>query len=169
LRLFRMTDRIQKVLHEDVMTAILDDAVAPTEQDTKLAQESSRRLSSLAKRDRMKIVVRAGDDQSSAIELPRAAVDLLVRILIEMAEGNAITLIPIHAELTTQQAASMLGVSRPFLIQQMEAKKIPFRKIGTHRRIRFKDVMDYKRRIDADRVKVLDQLAAEAQELKMGY
>jgi excisionase family DNA binding protein len=150
------------------MTAIFEDAVAPTEQDTKLAQESSRRLSSLTKKDRIKIV-RAGDDQSSAIELPRAAVDLLARILTEMAEGNAITLIPIHAELTTQQAASMLGVSRPFLIQQMEAKKIPFRKIGTHRRIRFKDVMDYKRRIDADREKVLDQLAAEAQELKMGY
>lgn len=151
------------------MIGFFDGAVAPTEQDTKLAQESSRRLSSLKKRDRIKIVVRAGDDESSAIELPRAAVNLLARILTEMAEGNAVTLIPIHAELTTQQAASMLGVSRPFLIQQMEAKKIPFRKIGTHRRIRFKDVMDYKHRIDADREKVLDQLAAEAQELKMGY
>jgi excisionase family DNA binding protein len=151
------------------MTTVLDEAVAPTEQEAKIAQESSRRLSSLMKQDRMKVVVGAGEDQSSAIELPRAAVDLLARILTEMAEGNAVTLVPIHAELTTQQAASLLGVSRPFLIQEMESKKIPFRKIGTHRRVRLQDVMEYKRRIDADREGVLDQLAAEAQERKMGY
>ena len=151
------------------MSAILDDVVAPTEQDTKLAQESSRRLSSLAKEDRVKVLIRGEDQGTSPIELPQAAVNLLARILTEMALGNAITLIPIHAELTTQQAASLLGVSRPFLIEQIEAKKIPFRKVGTHRRIRFEDVMNYKRRIDADREKVLDQLAAEAQELKMGY
>jgi excisionase family DNA binding protein len=151
------------------MSTVLDEAVAPTEQETKLAQESSRRLSSLPKQDRVKVLIRGDDRNAPAIELPQAAVHLLTRILTEMAAGNAVTLIPIHAELTTQQAASLLGVSRPFLIQQMEAKKIPFRKIGTHRRIRFQDVMDYKRRIDADREKVLDQLAAEAQELQMGY
>ncbi len=151
------------------MTTVLDEAVAPTEQETKLAQESSRRLNSLAEQDHVQVLIRADDKHSSAVELPRAAVGLLMRILTEMAEGNAITLIPIHAELTTQQAASVLGVSRPFLIQQMEAGKIPFRKIGTHRRIRFQDIMDYKRCIDADREKVLDKLAIEAQELKMGY
>jgi excisionase family DNA binding protein len=117
----------------------------------------------------VKVLLRAEGHPSATIELPTAAVGLLARILAEMAQGNAITLIPIHAELTTQQAASMLGVSRPFLIRQMEARKIPFRRIGTHRRIRFQDVMEYKRRIDADREKILDQLAAEAQELKMGY
>ena len=76
---------------------------------------------------------------------------------------------PIHAELTTQQAASILGVSRPFLIKQMKEKLIPYRRIGTHRRVRFQDLMDYKNRIDADRAKVLEQLAAQAQELNMGY
>ena len=151
------------------MSTVLDEAIAPNEHETKLAQESSRRLSSLRKRDRVKVLVHGDDPNGPAIELPQAAVNLLTRILTEMAAGNAVTLIPIHAELTTQQAASLLGVSRPFLIQQMEAKKIPFRKIGTHRRIRFQDVMDYKRRIDADREKVLDELAAEAQELNMGY
>jgi excisionase family DNA binding protein len=109
------------------------------------------------------------DHLGETIELPRAAVGLLVRILTEMAEGNAITLIPIHAELTTQQAASIMGVSRPFLVQQMEAGKIPFRKIGTHRRIRYQDLTAYKRQINGDREKVLNELAAQAQELNMGY
>jgi excisionase family DNA binding protein len=60
-------------------------------------------------------------------------------------------------------------VSRPFLVQLLEQKKLPFRLVGTHRRIRFEDVLRYKENIDAERRKVLDQLAAEAQELKMGY
>lgn len=151
------------------MATVLDDAMAPTEQEAKLAQESSRRLSSLIGKDRVRVLIPGEGRRALPIELPKGAVNLLARILTEMAAGNAVALIPIQAELTTQQAASILGVSRPFLIRQMEAKKIPFRKIGTHRRIRFRDVLDYKRRIDADRERVLDQLAAEAQELKMGY
>ena len=96
-------------------------------------------------------------------------VGLLMRILTEMAEGNAVTLMPIHAELTTQQAASILGVSRPFFIKQMKEKLIPYRRIGTHRRVRFQDLMDYKNRFDAERAKALEELAAQAQELNMGY
>jgi excisionase family DNA binding protein len=60
-------------------------------------------------------------------------------------------------------------VSRPFLVQLLEQKKLPFRLVGTHRRVRFEDVLRFKKNIDAERRKVLDQLAAEAQELKMGY
>jgi excisionase family DNA binding protein len=94
---------------------------------------------------------------------------MLITLLSEMAAGNAVTLIPIHAELTTQQAADLLGVSRPFLIKRMQERRIPFRKIGTHRRLLFKDVMEYKRRIDAERLKILGELTDQAQELNMGY
>jgi excisionase family DNA binding protein len=155
---------------EQAMSTVLDEAVSPSEQDAKIAQESSRRLSRFAKEDRLALQLPAKDHaETETIELPRAVVGLLMRILTEMAEGNAVTLMPIHAELTTQQAASILGVSRPFLIKQMKEKKIPYRQIGTHRRVRFQDLMEYKNRIDASRAKVLEELAAQAQELNMGY
>jgi excisionase family DNA binding protein len=93
----------------------------------------------------------------------------LLEILNQMAQGNAVTIIPIHAELTTQQAADVLNVSRPFVIKLIEDKALPCKMVGTHRRVLFSDLMAYKRAIDAERLKVLDELAAQAQELGMGY
>lgn len=94
---------------------------------------------------------------------------LLQAILEDMASGRAVTIVPQNAELTTQQAADVLNVSRPFLIQLLEEKKLPYRLVGTHRRVRFEDVLRYKENIDSERRKILDQLAAEAQDLKLGY
>ena len=81
----------------------------------------------------------------------------------------AATVIPIHAALTTQEAADVLNVSRPFLVQLLEKGDMPLHKIGTHHRVRYQDVIAYKKRIDADRRKALDELAAQGQELGMGY
>jgi excisionase family DNA binding protein len=103
------------------------------------------------------------------IELPESAVRLLVDILANMAEGNAVTLIPVHAELTTKQAADILGVSRPFLIRLLEDGVIPFRKVGTHRRVFFEDVQAYRKQVAEERESALQQLVEEAQSLDMGY
>lgn len=80
-----------------------------------------------------------------------------------------IALIPIHAKLTTQEAAEMLNVSRPYLIKLLETGEIPFYQVRLHQRIRFKDLMNYKEQIDNARMKALDELAAQAQDLNMGY
>jgi excisionase family DNA binding protein len=110
-----------------------------------------------------------GPDETHAITIPRAAFKLLIEILGQMANGNGVTILPLHAELTTQQAAEMLNVSRPFVVSLLESRKIPHRKVGTHRRIRMEDLLVYKRRDDEERRKALAELTAEAQKLDMGY
>jgi excisionase family DNA binding protein len=71
--------------------------------------------------------------------------------------------------MTTQEAANFLHVSEPFLVGILEVGHIPFRKVGTRRRVRFQDVLTYKQTIDAQREQALDALTAQAQELGMGY
>lgn len=146
--------------------------VAPSEADSLAARDSSLRLAPfLAKRRkvRMQVVPEGGRADEEAIPLPAPALELLFAILTEMADGNAVTLIPIHSELTTQRAADLLNVSRPFVVDLLEKGEIPYRLVGTHRRIPFRDLMEFKQRSEAKRKKALDELVVEAQEDDMGY
>ena len=146
------------------------ETVQPTEAEARLALESSRLLANRKLGKRTSIKIRLDEEEeAAAITVPTSAVKLFLHLLVEMSQGNAVTLIPTHAELTTQQAADLLNVSRPYVVKLLEEGKIPSRAVGKYRRIRFADLMTYKRNDDEVRTKILAHLTAEAQELGMGY
>lgn len=100
-----------------------------------------------------------------AMELPRGIHDLLVSIVEQLKAGNGITVIPMHAELTTVEAAALLNVSRPFLIKQLEAGELAFHMVGTHRRLRLADVLAYRDRTDSQAEAALAALSEQGEDL----
>lgn len=138
----------------------------PSEEDTLLARETTRKLAHFRAGARVLVrLVDAAGSETETLELPATAVQLLLDVLEHMARGDAVTLLPIHAELTTQEAADLLNVSRPHLVQLLDERKIPCRRVGTHRRLRAEDILRYKRRTEQQRREVLEELAAHDQKL----
>ena len=113
--------------------------------------------------DAVRLVV--DDEHHDTLTVPRSAVELLARILEHMSKGEGVALVPSHAELTTQQAADLLNVSRPFLIGLLDTEEIEYRKVGKHRRIKAESLMAYKRKDDLRRREAADELTALSQEM----
>ena len=129
----------------------------PTADEAELARASSRLLAAcIGQGDSARLKVIDGDE---TIVVPIKALRMLVGILANMAEGNAVSIVPIHAELTTQQAADFLNVSRPYLVGVLDRGEINYRKVGTHRRIRFEDLLAYSAESNKRSGAVLDELA----------
>lgn len=139
----------------------------PDVSETELAKQSARYLASHVPLD-TPVRVRI-DDETETVSLPASATRLLLDILTQMAQGNAVTLVPIHAELTTQQAANLLNVSRPYLIGLLERGKIAYHLVGTHRRIRAEDLFAYRDKQRAQADAALDEMVAISQDLGLGY
>jgi excisionase family DNA binding protein len=99
------------------------------------------------------------------LEVPAIALWLLQHALEEIAKGNGAKVVPVQAELTTQEAADMLNVSRPYLIRLAESGAIPFTKVGRHRRLRLLDVVAYKTKRDAESAWMMNALAEQGQSL----
>jgi excisionase family DNA binding protein len=143
----------------------------PNHQASAEAQVALRALSELAghKATRGLKVRSEGDGPEVSINIPREAFALFLEILGQMANGNAVTIVPVHAELTTQQAADLLNVSRPYVVSLLDEGKIPFRLVGTHRRVKAADLIAYKTKDDEERKVALAELTEEAEKLGLGY
>jgi excisionase family DNA binding protein len=125
----------------------------PTEAVAREALQALRPLSELARQRTFEhVLVRAqGDRESVGVKVPRAAFKLFLEVLAQLSNGNAVTIVPIRSELTTQEAADLLNVSRPHVVHLMEVGVIPFRRVGTHRRVLASDLLAYRRRDDERR------------------
>lgn len=144
----------------------------PSADTVREAQEALRQLRPLhAPRDEgAHVRVRAeGDAPEQAVTVPRQAFELFLDVLGQLANGNAVTIAPVQAELTTQQAADLLNVSRPYLVALLERGELPFRRVGSHRRVAAADLFAYQDRDDARRGEAMAELTAEAQRLGLGY
>lgn len=103
------------------------------------------------------------------VVLPHLAVRMLRDVLQELSAGHAVTVTSVQPELTTQQAADFLGVSRPYLVSLLETGAIPFRKVGSRRRVQSHHLIIYKRIEDTKRLEALNALTQLSQELDLGY
>lgn len=145
-------------------------ALIPSSHDMQLAAESSQALNTLAQTTGDVMLTITGEGGiSGEVRIPATALRFLSAALSEIACGNAVSVLPLNAELTTQQAADILNVSRPYLVGLLEKGEMSFRKVGVQRRVLLQEVMAYKKRSDVDRRAALDALARQAQELKLGY
>lgn len=153
------------------MTHLDPRTTLPLAQEVEAAVRGQRALAAYLRThiDTQRIQIFDEQDAPHQVELPTTALRLLLDILAELAAGNAVQVVPVHAELTTQEAADLLNVSRPYLVKLLEDGELPFHKTGKHRRVRFADLMAYKATRDKESEQLMEALARQAQALGMGY
>ena len=143
-----------------------------TKSDQKIALSSIKKLAEKeeqAMKNKSKVIKLRIQESDEIVTIPLKALKLLKSIISNMAQGKSIALMATDAEITTQQAAEILNVSRPHVIKLLEKGEIPYKKVGSHRRILLKDILEYESGLKIKRRKKLNSLAKEAQKLNLGY
>jgi excisionase family DNA binding protein len=123
-------------------------------------EEQVKQLYRLMLQGRAALVGPEGDSH----DIPQHLYQLLLRILNLLREGKAISVVPYMQELTTQEAANAIGMSRQFLVRLLEDGKIPFHRVGTHRRIYLKDLLEFRKKRDTSRRALLDEIVERDRE-----
>lgn len=142
---------------------------SPSEADMEAAQEASRALARFGSKGGVRVEAEGEHDARQSFILPATAVRLLTDVLAQLAEGRTVVIMHDDAELTTQQAADMLNVSRPHLIKVLQENRLQHHRVGTHRRILLRDLQAYRETQMTETNAELDRLTEQAQELNMGY
>jgi len=142
-----------------------NEIISPNTADTEMAKESSRTLAThLGKSNGSPLEIR-DRDTGETLKLPASAAKALMQILIEMGQGHAVSVTSVHAELSTQQAADILNVSRPYLVKLVDEGALPSRKVGVQRRLMLNDVIAYKKEMYAKQLKGMEELSTLSEEL----
>ncbi len=151
-------------------TLDIAELIVPDKEMTTSAEKAAQQLATYLRNHptpSKRVVLCVEDSPETSITVPSEAFQLFIDLLDQLALGNAVTIAPVHAELTTQQAAELLNVSRPFLVKLLESNEIPFRKVGTHRRIRLVDILVFQRQLDKQRSDSMRELTREAEHLDL--
>jgi len=152
-----------------MMDAVLE---IPNKEEQRIAQTCVTALGTKSKKifngHSVNVRIKIQND-ADFVSIPKKAFSLLLEILSNMAEGKSMTLIPSDADISTQQAADMLNVSRPHVVKLLETGVMPFKKVGSHRRIELKDLIQYEKMLQDSKEKNMSFLAKQAQELNLGY
>jgi excisionase family DNA binding protein len=136
----------------------VDEIKRPTKEEQKAALESYDALASTLEQIHSEYPEIEIEETNERIKIPLNALKLLAKILKETSQGKPISIVPIATEITTQAAAELMGCSRPYLIKLLETGEIKFTKIGKHRRIRYQDVLEYKKKVKAEQRQLLVEM-----------
>ena len=136
----------------------------PSSDEIALAHESAQVLAAYVRDQALELTLHSPKHGMRQLQLPQRALKLLLEMLTHMQDGKAVTLVPHGFELTTQQAADLLNVSRPFFVGLLRSGAMPYHKVGTHRRVRYNDVMAYREAQLQDSESAVDELTQIGQE-----
>ena len=150
-----------------MVTLRQNDTYTPTPEAIALANQALESVSAVVTNppETITFAILDPDLQGTKITIPSGMFRLMVDVLNAVSQGEAITLLPHSAELTTQEAADLLNVSRPYLVKLLDEGAMPSRKVGIYRRVKVHDVVRYQKQEKAKRENILDELTQEAQEM----